>query len=235
MSVVIRAKDSLTSLEVDDSLDKWTEADMEKLSLLKCLKYISFTFDGNQHPGGISKIAQLDQLEVLKIDFKINALGYGFSLMKNVFEQLKQLKIVELTNANGQMLFALASNNPGLKALKVQTGCSYSFDDETIYALSNNCPDLEELELSFCYLRKHELVPVKFSFPKMKHLDIRFYTYNTYEASAVEKTVMWIIENLKCLRSFKLRGFYNGSGKVVIKDSLFQRIRSQYPEIDFTY
>ena len=69
----------------------------------------------------------------------------------------------------------------------------------------------------------------------MKHLDIKFYTYYTYEASAVEETVMGIIENLKCLRSFNLRGFYNASEKVVIKDSLFQRIRSQYPEIDFTY
>ena len=153
--------------------------------------------------------------------------------MKNVFEQLKQLKIVELTNANGQMLFALASNNPGLKALKVQAG--YNFNDETIYALSNKCPDLEELELNFCFLRKLEQVPVKFSFPKLKHLDIRLYTCYTYEASAVEETVMGIIENLKCLRRFNLRGFYIGLEEAVITDSLFQRIQNQYPELNFAF
>ena len=153
--------------------------------------------------------------------------------MKNVFEQLKQLKTVELTNANKEMLIALASNNPCLKALKVQAG--YNFNDETIYALSNKCPDLEELELNFCFLRKLEQVPVKFSFPKLKHLDIRLYTCYTYEASAVEETVMGIIENLKCLRRFNLRGFYIGSEKVVIKDTLFQRIWNQFPNIYFTY
>ena len=109
MSVVIRAKDSLTSLDVNSSLQNWTYAAMAKLGLMKSLKNISFTFNARypQHPQGLSYLAQLDQLEVLKIDIRTNAHGTGLSFMKNVFKQLKQLKTVELTNANSEMLAAL--------------------------------------------------------------------------------------------------------------------------------
>ena len=102
MTVVIRAKDSLKSLDVDSSLQNWTYAAMAKLGLMKSLKNISFTFNARypQHPQGLSYLAQLDQLEVLKIDIRTNAHGTGLSFMKNVFKQLKQLKTVELTNAN---------------------------------------------------------------------------------------------------------------------------------------
>ena len=230
MTVVIRAKDSLTSLDVDSSLQNWTYAAMDELGLMKGLKNISFTFNARypQHPQGLSKLAQLDQLEGLKIDIRTNAYGTGLSFMKNVLKQLKQLKTVELTNANSEMLAALANNNPGLKVLEVLNNSN--FDDEIIYALSDKCPDLEELKLNFLV---REPVPAKFSFPNMKYLDIKLYTYYTYKENDVYETMIGIIENLKCLRSFNLRGFYTGAEKAT--DSLFQRIQNQYPELNFAF
>ena len=231
MSVVIRAKDSLRSLEVDSSLDKWTDADMTKLGMMKGLKNISFTFDTRypQYRSGLVKLAELDQLEVLKIDVKTNSYGHGEScrIMSDVFQRLKQLKTVDLTYARSDMLFSLASSNPGLKELRVDN----CFDaDEAIEALSDKCPALEELKID---LFLNEFVPEKLSFPKLKYLDIGLRTYEV--ETDVDDTLMKLIEKLVNLKRLNLRGFYIDDDEVEITESFFQRIRICYPEINFTY
>ena len=227
MSVVIRAKDSLRSLEVDGSLDKWTDAAMAKLGMMKSLKLISFTFDTRypQDPDGLFKLAELDQLEVLKIDIKTN-LYEPLSEMSYVFQQLKQLKTVDLTSARGNMLFYLASNNPGLKVLKVDM----YFDDADIEVLSDLCPDLEELKVDL-YL--DDFVPEKLSFPKLKYLDIELATYKL-ETDA-DDAVIKLIEKLWDLKKLNLRGFSIDLEEEEINESFFHRIRNHYPDINFTY
>ena len=229
MSVVIRAKDSLRSLDVDNSLDKWTDAAMTKLGQMKGLKNISFAFNTRypQNPRGLFKLVQLDQLEVLKIYGRTDAYGSAFLVMKNVFQQLKQLKIVELGSANSEMVVALASNNPGLKKLKV-FDCE-DISDESIDALSDKCPYLEELGIDlFC---SDEIVPGKFSFPKLKHLDIAFSTRKL--DTDVDETLTKLVMKLKCLKKFNLRGFLINSERVMITGALYQTFRNQYPEMNF--
>ena len=230
MSVVIRAKDSLRSLEVDSSLKKWTDADMTKLGMMKGLKNISFTFDTRYRSGsGLVKLAELDQLEVLKIDVKMNIKGHGEScrIMSDVFQRLKQLKTVDLTYARSDMLFSLASSNPGLKELRVDN--CFDIADEVIEALSDKCPALEELKID---LFLNEFVPEKLSFPKLKYLDIELATYEV--ETDVDDTLMKLIEKLVNLKRLNLRGFYIDDVGVEITEHIL-RIRNHYPEINFTY
>ena len=232
MSVVIRAMKSLKSLDVDYSLDKWTDAAMSKLVQMKGLKNIRCAFYTRypEHPQGLSKLAQLDQLEVFEIKVRTDAYGRAFPVMKNVFQQLKQLKIVDLVSANSEMVVALARNNPGLKKLKV-IQC-HNFSDESIDALSDNCPDLEELELKIGSFESDEIVPEKFSFPKLKHLDIAFSTRKL--DTDVDETLTNPVMKLGSLKKFNLRGFWIAFEDVVITEALYQTFGNQYPEINFT-
>ena len=200
MSVVIRAMKSLRSLEVD-SLDKWTDAAMTKLGQMKRLKKISCAFNTrySRNPQGLSKLAHLDQLEVLKINLRMDGDEQTYTVMKNVFQQLKQLKIVELESANDEMVVALARNNLGLKELKVFD----DFSDESIDALSDKCPDLEVLKID---LDCDEFVPQKFSFPKLKHLDIAVYTRKV--DTDVDETLTKLVRKFESLKQFNLRGFW---------------------------
>ena len=230
MSVVIRAMKSLRSLDVD-SLDKWTDAAMTKLGQMKRLKKISCAFNTrySRNPQGLSKLAHLDQLEVLKINLRMDGDEQTYTVMKNVFQQLKQLKIVELESANDEMVVALARNNLGLKELKV-FDCP-DFSDESIDALSDKCPDLEVLKIDL--LDCDEFVPQKFSFPKLKHLDIAVYTRKV--DTDVDETLTKLVRKLECLKQFNLRGFWiAGSGRAMITDALVQTFRNQNPELNFT-
>ena len=232
MSVVIRAKDSLRSLEVVQyySLDKWTDAAMTKLGQMKRLKKISCAFNTrySRNPQGLSKLAHLDQLEVLKINLRMDGDEQTYTVMKNVFQQLKQLKIVELESANDEMVVALARNNPGLKELKVYD-CP-DFSDESIDALSDNCLDLEVLKIDL--LDCDEFVPQKFSFPKLNHLDIAVRTRK--EDTDVDETLTKLVRKLECLKQFTLRGFWIGAERAMITDALIQTFRNQNPELNFT-
>ena len=64
MPVVIGAKNCLKSLEVDFSLNYWTDAAMCELSKMKGLRNISFTFNFSQNPKRLSYLVELDQLEI---------------------------------------------------------------------------------------------------------------------------------------------------------------------------
>ena len=64
MPVVIGAKNCLNSLDVDWSLNYWTDAAMCELSKMKGLRNLSFAFNSDQKPKSLSNLAQLDQLQL---------------------------------------------------------------------------------------------------------------------------------------------------------------------------
>ena len=115
MSVVIRAKSSLKSLEVDDSMRDWTPAAMSKLGCLENLSSLALSFNSkpnavNGYAGAkmLKELANLDQLEKLKlvIAHKIscmldyqesqNSRVIASAVMKKVFQQLQKLKKVDI-------------------------------------------------------------------------------------------------------------------------------------------
>jgi len=248
MPVVIGAKNCLKSLEVDWSLNYWTDAAMCELSKMKGLRNLSFAFNFVQNPKRLSNLAQLDQLEILKINYNggedktlLNQLRNLDQTMKNVFQQLKKLKIVYFPFTSDKMLVALASNNPGLKVLRNRSSFS---SVKSIEVLSNKCPDLEELHIK-CSFGNSEEEFEKFSFPKLKHLSIsHFYTLylrlSTVGRLSIDETLTKLIEKHEFLKSFKLRGFSSvaqhrehGLSIFAKTESLIQDYRRKYTEINF--
>jgi len=174
MSVVIRAKESLRSLEVDTTeADIFSTAANTKLGCLTNLTSLTLPLEINSGPKKensdvgakiMEELANLQKLEVLNL--LIEGHRESLSVMKTVFEKLKKLKEVKIW-LFGQPKFglddhhledgvvdescfvdALATNNPDLRALCLMNYPSLS--DETLALLANSCPCLEEFSYR-CY------------------------------------------------------------------------------------
>ncbi len=169
MTVVVRAKDSLKSLEVDDRMREWTPAAMAKLGRLQNLTSLSMAFDSepykvNSYEGAnmLEELANLDQLEELQLWLShmyntgyIN--GNSLPVMKKVFQQLKKLKKVEIhtPDYDDSLGVALAENNPNLMVLRLKNVFSFShgfhkhFTDNGIERMVSSAKNLKHLEIGW--------------------------------------------------------------------------------------
>jgi len=167
MTVVILAKESLKSLEVDTRMDMdiWTTAANTKLGRLTNLTSLTLAINmyaKNRQNWG-EDLANLQKLEVLDLQMT----GYRDSLsvmktLKSVFGKLKKLKKVKI-DFDSIDLFelddnhfedrvvdescfvgALATNNPDLTVLCLMNYPSLS--DETLVLLANSSLGLEEFK-----------------------------------------------------------------------------------------
>ena len=166
MSVVIRAKESLRSLEVDTQMvDILTTAANTKLGCLTNLTSLEINSrpkKENSYVGAkiMEELANLQKLEVLNL--LIAGHRESLSVMKTVFGKLKKLKEVKIwlfglgclddhhleDGVVDERCFvgALATNNPDLRALNLLNTPPLS--DETLVLLANSCLGLEEFSYS---------------------------------------------------------------------------------------
>ena len=159
MTVVTRAKESLKSLKVDDSIREWTPTAMGKLGRLENLKSLTLTFSTepkavNSHAGAnmLDELANLYQLEELKLSIKY----YNYPqrskscpVLKRVFQQLKKLKKLEmrlpLGDYSNRLVVVIARNNPELQVLRFKN--HHPISNETLAILDECCPDLGEFAM----------------------------------------------------------------------------------------
>ena len=147
MSVVIRAKKSLKSLYVDESIRKWSNVAMEKLFQLKELKSLSATFASNNDYNKLHQLTKLDQLEMLCVRNRMgNARGRTPTwVMEKVLPHFKKLKKVDIEVADATIVAVLTSNSPNLEVLCLQHWKSPGnfpkvVSDADLHILSNMYP-----------------------------------------------------------------------------------------------
>lgn len=155
MTVVSRAKETLKSLKVDESILEWTPTAMTKLGRLENLKSLTLTFSTdpnayNSHAGAnmLEVLAKLNKLEELKLSITyFYKRSRSLLVMRRVFQQLKKLKKVEMDipeeDFDDSLVVAIAENNPELQVLRFE---NYHFiSDRSLSVLYDCCPDLQEL------------------------------------------------------------------------------------------
>ena len=99
MSVVIRAKKSLKSLKVDNSIRRWSGVAFKKLGKMKELKSIELTFASNSlNPcHKVQLLSNLDQLEELHVCVRTHicdssAIGTAVGFLSTALYEFKKLK-----------------------------------------------------------------------------------------------------------------------------------------------
>ena len=150
MSVVIRAKKSLKSLYVDESIRKWSNVAMEKLFQLKELKSLSATFASNDDYNKLHQLTKLDQLEMLCVrNRRGNAKGTTPTwVMEKVLPHFKKLKKVDIEVADATIVAVLTSNSPNLEVLCLQHWKNPGnfpkvVSDADLHILSNTYPRID--------------------------------------------------------------------------------------------
>lgn len=123
MSVIVRAKKSLKSLVMDSSIRKWTDFVLERFGELKELRSISMTIDNwTTYHNALKQLAKLDNLEDLCV--KRGEKGYfttrWYDDKRNVLQQFKKLKKVDIWFADANIVAALTRNNQNLEVLRLQ-------------------------------------------------------------------------------------------------------------------
>jgi len=188
MTVVIRAKESLRSLEVHLSMTTWSPAAMAKLGQMKNLTSLTlevntdakqvYSYEGAKI---LEEIAKLDKLEVLnlgishseldRMDHWIQSRINSLPIMKSVFQSLKKLKILKMyvpaSDFDETLVTTLATNNPDLTGLRFMNYPSLS--EESVDLLASSCPGLQELNICFRD-GASEINKLSSSFPNLKHL-----------------------------------------------------------------
>ena len=186
MTVVIRAKESLKSLEVNRLLETWTPAAMAKLGQMKNLSCLTMDFNSdalkvNGYAGAkmLEDLAKLDKLEVLNLVISHREEGFhprsnSLPSMKNVFQTLKKLKNVNISlpdsNYDESLVVTLAKNSPDLTSLRFMNYPPLS--EESVDILASSCPSLQELNIRFRD-GGSDINKLSSSFPNLKQLFVR--------------------------------------------------------------
>ena len=142
MTVVIRAKESLRSLEVDTKRDIFSTAANTTLGRLTNLTSLTLAINSEQKKENSKikeELANLQKLEVLNL--QIARSHESLSVMKTVFEKIKKLKEVKIRllvawdhhhfedGGIGESCFVgdLATNNPDLTVLNLLSYAIYLY------------------------------------------------------------------------------------------------------------
>ena len=153
MSVVIRAKKTLKSLELDSSIREWTQGALAELDQMKELRNLAMTFDINypfeENIYELGNLAKLEHLEVLCFGIE-NKVSHHFSslsrkLWENMFKHLKKLKALEIQIANESMVASIVGQNPDLKVIRILhwQNFNYVISFRKILELQNDYPEID--------------------------------------------------------------------------------------------
>ena len=250
MTVVVMARETLKSLDIDSSIYNWTKDALALLGYMSELTNLSFALDISSFLGleEIWKNWKLAQLEVLKFHVEYVDFFEDIELTKHIFQQLRKLKVVQLSHANDAVVIALATNNPDLSRLSIHDYCVLT--DQGIIALADSCPDLEELRLNE-YLTMCALNHLSSSCKKIKYLQFEE-IIGEDEDDTDESNLTNLIGKFVFLEHLSLKWCHEVSDSAVEKivgtartlkrlqinvapkvtESLLQKLRMENPELD---
>ena len=256
MTVVVVARDSLKNLYIDSSISNWTRDSLALIgcmSELRCLSLalkIRSSLSWCRDLEEIWKNWNLPHLEVLDLNVERERGIYeDIEILKNIFLQLRKLKVVKMSHANDAVVTALATNNPDLRILSIHDCCDLT--DQGILALADSCPDLEELrlndDLTMCALNH-----LSSSCKKIKYL--KFDEIRGEDEDDIDETLSKSIGQFIILEHLWLRFCFevsdSGVERIVraaptlkhlqidvapkVTKSLIQRLRMENPELDLS-
>ena len=141
VSVIMKAKDSLTSIDISSSL---SNTSLNKISKMTQLRKLAF-YAEKVKADGIYSLASLTELRSL--EFRWINVEY-MNEWVNLFTHLKKLEEVELYHISDEVVERLVVNNPNLCHLIISG--SPRLTTRSAKIISENCHQLTHLEIAFC-------------------------------------------------------------------------------------
>ena len=195
MSVVMKAKNSLTSINLSPSFAGLSNSSFEKFGEMSHLTHLAVG-GGKLGPGGISALACLTKLKTLKVPgivcgrFGAQSNDIPMASLVDLFSKLKKLEQVEIQMKDNfpsdEVVKSLVNNNPNLHhlditQLKVQYCCpNNSFRDmdvissRSLILIADKCPQLTHIGIGNlgCF-SDTSITKLVTKCPKLKHANFK--------------------------------------------------------------
>ena len=187
MTVVMKAKNSLTSINLSPSFAGLSNSSFEKFGEMSQLTHLAVG-GGKLGPGGISALACLTKLKTLKVPgivcgrFGAQSNDIPMASLVDLFSKLKKLEQVEIQMKDNfpsdEVVKSLVNNNPNLHHLDItQYGCpNNSFRDSDVISsrslilIADKCPQLTHIGIgNLGCLSDASITKLVTKCPKLKH------------------------------------------------------------------
>ena len=177
MSVVMKAKRTLTTLSIDGIA--LSNSSFKQISQITQLTKLDIHV-GQMKTGGFSDLANLSQLRSLKISSFLN-IG-TLNDVVDFFAILNQLEEVEINSScylKDDVIKSLVENNPALHNLKINIlHPEWEFPQLTgksLNLIADNCPQLTHIDISKLLVFKNaDIINLVSKCPKLKHVNFGY-------------------------------------------------------------
>ena len=188
MAVVMKAKNSLTSINVSPSFAGLSNSSFEKIGEMTQLTHLAVGGE-KLESGGISALGCLTELKTLKVP-GIVCERFGaqsnYNLMAklvDLFSKLKKLEKVEIQMEDNfpsnEVIKSLINNNPNLHHMDITTsGCAYTYRDidpdplscRSLDLIADKCPQLTHIGIGHIWnVSRVSITQLVSRCPKLKY------------------------------------------------------------------
>ena len=210
VSVIMKAKGSLTSIDISSSL---SNTSLNKISKMTQLRKLAFHAE-KVKADGIYSLASLTELRSL--EFRWINVEY-MNEWANLFTHLKKLEEVELYHISDEVVERLVVNNPNLCHLNISG--SPRLTSLSVNLIAENCSQLTHLEIALCFgFSSSDIQKLIRAFPKLTHAN--------FSCTKIDDTTLGLLsQNCPELESLNLflcenvselgvEGFITATGKL---------------------
>ena len=202
MAVVMKAKDTLTTINISPCFAGLSKSSIEKISDMSQLTHLAVGGD-KLGPEVIAALARLTELRSLKVHgIKCrNFVGGNMAALVDLFSTLKKLEEVEIKmNRNypsDLVVKSLVDNNPNLHHLDISSkfhpllpNTTNELSSSSLILLADKCPQLTYIGIgNLTLFSSTSIIKLVSSCPKLK--------YANFEGTIVDDTTLAIMSN-KC-------------------------------------
>jgi len=197
MTVVMKAKNTLTSINLSPSFAGLSNSSFEKIGEMTQLTHLAVG-GGKLEPRGISALTSLTELKTLKVP-KIACESNSFiPALVDLFSKLKKLEQVEMFKIrcllSDEVVKSLVDNNPNLHHLDLTT---YGFLDyhnivgfssRSLDLIADQCPQLTYIGVGHLWnVSDISITKLVENCPKLKHADFRDTRFNDTALAMMSK------------------------------------------------
>ena len=209
MTVVMKAKNSLTRINLSPSFAGLSNSSFEKIGEMTQLTHLAVG-GGKLESGGISALACLTELKTLKIPKIACKNNNVVPVLVDLFSKLKKLEQVEIVKMkvlSDEVVKSLVNNNPNFHHLDITTCghvdfidssfldyhnfCIDGFSSRSIILIADKCPQLTHIGIGHLWnVSDVSITKLVENCPKLKHADFRDTRFNDTALAMMSKNCL---------------------------------------------
>ena len=188
MAVLMKAKNSLISINLSPSLGVWSNSSFEKIGEMTQLRHLAVG-GGKIGPGGISALASLTELRTFKVPRDLNDQDTDTqtAALVDLYSKLKKLEQVEMRRMEFPAVESLVNNNPNLHHLDIKILSPFGGGCKSLILIAEKCPQLTHIGIGDLSVSDTSITKMVKNCPKIKHANFENTSFNDTALTMMSK------------------------------------------------